>query len=168
MPDGERDAAFDFSQGEQMREIERHTRKPGNGDWDIFVAYAKEDREAIAGPLAEALREKGLAVWSDGVAFKPGGGLQQFIDDGVAHSRLGVVVLSKNFFAQHWSVQELDSLANCELNGEKVIVPIWHSVGFSDVWEHSPALADRRAVSTDKGFANAAERIVEILRVKEL
>jgi hypothetical protein len=151
-----------------MQEPEQHKRKPGNDHWDIFVAYANEDREAIAGPLAEALRDKGLAVWSDGVALKPGRGLQQFIDGGVAHSRFGVVVLSKSFFAQHWSVQELDSLANREVNGEKVILPIWHSVGFSEVWEHSPVLADRRAVSTDKGVANVAERIVEILRVKEL
>ncbi len=151
-----------------MREVEEHTRTRNNSHWDILVAYANEDREAVAGPLAEALRGKGLAVWSDGVAFKPGGGLQQFIDDSVAHSRLGVVVLSTNFFAEHWSVQDLDSLANCETNGEKVILPIWHSVGFSEVCEHSPALADRRAVSTDKGVANAAERILEILRVREL
>lgn len=151
-----------------MPEPEHHTLNQGNDHWDIFVAYANEDRDAVAGPLAEALRGKGLAVWYDEQALKLGDRLHQFIDGCVARSRFGVVVLSKSFFAQHWSVQELDSLANREVNGEKVILPIWHSVGFSEVWEHSPALADRRAVSTDKGLANVVERIVEILRVKEL
>jgi hypothetical protein len=34
-------------------------------EWDVFVSHASEDKEAIARPLAESLRARGLRVWYD-------------------------------------------------------------------------------------------------------
>ena len=33
--------------------------------WDVFISYASEDREAVARPLAALLRELGVTVWFD-------------------------------------------------------------------------------------------------------
>lgn len=33
--------------------------------WDIFICHAREDKEEIARPLAEALQTAGLQVWYD-------------------------------------------------------------------------------------------------------
>ncbi|MGH9691938.1 MAG: toll/interleukin-1 receptor domain-containing protein [Candidatus Acidiferrales bacterium] len=146
---------------------EQHAPERADRDWDAFILHVVEDRDEIVGPLAEALGEKGLAIWYDDLSVKLGDGLLQSMDRGLAHSAFGMVVLSKGFFAQHWPVQELDSLATREANGRRVMLPIWRSVGFSEVCEYSPTLADRLAVSTDRGIANAAERIVEVIRVKK-
>lgn len=33
--------------------------------WDVFVSYASEDREAVASPLSDLLGALGLRVWFD-------------------------------------------------------------------------------------------------------
>jgi hypothetical protein len=55
----------------------------------------------------------------------------------------------------------LNDLATHEVGGKKVILPVWHGVGFRDVFEYSPVLADRAAISTDKGIHYIVERLVE-------
>jgi hypothetical protein len=107
-------------------------------EWDVFISHATEDKAAIARPLAEALRAKGLRVWYDEFSLTVGDGLRKKIDEGLAKSRFGVVVLSKRFFEKHWPEQELNGLATREVDGKKVILPVWHEVGFKDVREYSP------------------------------
>ena len=74
-------------------------------------------------------------------------------------SKFGVVVLRPHFFEKHWPQQELNGLATRELGGKKVILPIWHKVGFDEVRRYSPALADRLAVRTEQGL----EKVVEAM-----
>ena len=37
--------------------------------YDIFISYAKEDKEVIALPLAETLSKRGYKVWYDEFAL---------------------------------------------------------------------------------------------------
>lgn len=128
--------------------------------WDVFISHASEDKDAIARPLAEALRGKGLRVWYDEFSLTVGDSLRKSIDYGLAHSRFGAVILSKHFFEKHWPEQELNGLATREVEGKKVILPVWHGVSFNDVRENSPMLADRVAVSTDKGLEKVVEQLL--------
>ena len=88
--------------------------------------------------------------------------LRQSIDRGLARSRFGVVILSARFFEKHWPQQELNGLATREVNGEKVILPVWHGVGFSEVRNYSPTL-DRIAVQTKDRLAHVVQKIVEVV-----
>jgi hypothetical protein len=133
-------------------------------EWDVFISHASEDKEAIARPLAEALRAKGLRVWYDDFSLLLGDSLRQSIDRGLAHSRFGVVILSAHFFEKHWPQQELNGLATREVEGEKVILPVWHGVGFAEVRGYSVTLADRKAVQTMDGLAHVVEKILEVIK----
>ena len=98
-----------------------HVRTDGSKpeeEWDVFISHASEDKDAIATPLAEALRAKGLRVWYDDFALKMGDSLRQSIDRGLARSRFGVVILSGYFFQKHWPQQELNGLATREDSGK--------------------------------------------------
>jgi hypothetical protein len=54
-----------------------------------------------------------------------------------------------------WPQKELDGLAALEVNGRKVILPIWHNVTKEEVAQYSPTLADRLAVRTaERGRLN--------------
>jgi len=132
-------------------------------EWDVFISHASEDKDAIATPLAAALRAKGLRVWYDDFSLKLGDSLRQSIDRGLARSRFGVVVLSGHFFQKHWPQQELNGLATREVNGQKVILPVWHGVGFVEVRNYSPMLADRKAVQSKDGLGRVVEMIVEVV-----
>ncbi len=115
--------------------------------------------------MARELRAKGLEVWYDDFSLKLGDSLRQSIDRGLAQSRFGVVILSTHFFEKHWPQQELNGLATRESNGQRVILPVWHGVGFTEVSGYSPILADRKAVQTQEGLERVVEKILEVVLV---
>ena len=140
------------------------TRRKSLEEWDVFVSHASEDKNEIARPLAEALRARGLRVWYDEFSLTVGDSLRKSIDHGLAHSRFGVVVLSKHFFEKHWPEQELNGLATREIGGKKVILPVWHGVGFEEVRQYSPTLADRLAVMTKNGLEAVVAELLKAMK----
>lgn len=136
----------------------------GTKKWDVFISYAGEDRETVARPLAEALRARGLAVWFDKFELSLGDRLRRKIDEGLANSRYGAVVLSPAFFQKHWPQLELDGLAQREVDGQKVILPIWHNIDHAGVATYSPTLADRMAASWSDGLERVVDEIIAVVR----
>jgi hypothetical protein len=132
--------------------------------WDVFISHASEDKDELVRPLASALKNDNISVWYDEFSLKLGDSLRKSIDLGLANSRYGIVVLSRNFFAKHWPAQELNGLAIKEVDGNKVILPIWHRVTFEEVRAFSPILADRLAENSAVGLERLVQRIVEVLR----
>jgi hypothetical protein len=90
--------------------------------------------------------------------------LRRKIDDGLAKSRFGVVILSPSFFEKHWPQQELDGLAAREIRGVKVILPIWHNVGHDEVLAYSPTLADRIAARSQTGLDKVVDELIRAMQ----
>jgi TIR domain len=151
------------AEGTEARDVTADKAAPSD-EWDVFISHASEDKNAIARPLAEALRARELRVWYDEFSLTVGDSLRKKIDQGLANSRFGIVILSPHFFEKHWPEQELNGLATREVGGQKVILPVWHGVGFDGVRKYSPTLADRIAVSADRGLPHIVE---ELLRAME-
>jgi len=137
----------------------------GDKAYDAFISHASEDKDEVARPLAEALRELGYSIWYDEFALKVGDSLRQEIDQGLAQSRFGVVVLSPSFFAKKWPQNELDGLVAKEITvGGKVILPIWHKVSKDEVMRYSPTLAGKFGLSTaSHTIEELAEKLGEVL-----
>jgi hypothetical protein len=117
-------------------------------EYDVFIAHASEDKDAVARALARALREAGLAVWYDEFELRIGDSLRRKIDAGLANSRFGVVVLSQSFFDKGWPNYELDGLVTKGVANEQVILPVWHNITKAQVLAFSPPLADKVARNT--------------------
>jgi len=130
--------------------------------WDVFISHASEDKDAVARPLAEALKKRGLRVWYDEFTLKLGDNLRRTIDRGLSKSTYGIVILSKSFFAKNWPQKELDGLDAREKDNKKVILPIWHEVSKEEVEQYSPMLAGRLAVSTDEGIDKIVDKILDV------
>ena len=141
---------------------------PDAGQLAVFISHASEDKADVARPIAEALEAAGWTVWLDEYELTVGDSLFQRINDGLARSRCGVVVLSKSFFAKHWPKQELDALAAKEsASGAKVILPVWHGIDEHYLAREAPMLAHRLGVSTHNGIAHVVEQLTRAL-AKEL
>ena len=136
-------------------------------EWDVFICHASEDKEEFVRPLAEALRDAGLKVWYDEFSLGWGDRLGRTIDRGLAESRYGIVVLSSAFFEKHWPKDELDGLAQREVDGENVIRPIWHKVGRDEVACYSLRLADRKALLSSDGPEAIAIETLRIVKGEE-
>jgi len=129
--------------------------------WDFFIAYVSEDKDEIARPLAERLNSRGLMAWYVDYSLKQGSNLRESIDYGLARSRFGIVIISSHFLEKRWPQEELDDLATREVNGRKVILPVWNGIGFREIHERSPVLADRAAISTDRGLDYVVQRMLK-------
>jgi hypothetical protein len=131
-----------------------------------FISHAAEDKEEVARPLAHELTRLGLRVWYDDYELHVGDSLRRRIDDGLARSRFGIVVLSPSFFAKNWPQYELDGLVTKEMqNREKVILPLWHKVSKDEVIRYSPTLADKVALSTAQfTIADLAKKLQEAMQ----
>jgi hypothetical protein len=134
-------------------------------DWDLFISHSFEDKETFVEPLANALSDLGVKVWYDKFALKLGDSLSRSIDEGLAKSKFGLVVISPSFIAKHWTEYELRGLTARELYGGKIILPIWHNVSIEDVLKFSPPLADKLSIKSDQNTqTQIALSIIEVIR----
>lgn len=131
-----------------------------DGQWDVFICHAGEDKDELARPLAEELRERGLSVWYDEFELRVGDSLRGRIDEGLANSQHGIVILSPAFFGKSWPESELDGLVAQEEPGRHRILPVWHRVGKDEVMAESPTLAGRFAARTNQPISNLADELL--------
>jgi hypothetical protein len=133
-------------------------------EWDAFISHASEDKDFVQ-PLVVSLGHMGVEVWYDEINLTLGEDLTRSIDQGLANSRFGLVVISKHFLQKKWTDYELRGLLSREIGtGTKLIIPIWHGVGLADVLTFSPPLAGKYALDTAK-TAKTEDLLLEIVRV---
>lgn len=134
--------------------VHKENEEPRNADdsfsveYDVFISHASEDKDEIVRPLAYALQDLGMKVWYDEFELKIGDSLRRKIDKGLANSRFGVVVLSKDFINKGWANYELDGIITKSVTGEQIVLPIWHNITKKEVIDFSPSLADKLARNT--------------------
>jgi hypothetical protein len=136
----------------------------GAMEWDVFISHASEDKDDFVRHLAERLRRAGLRVWFDEFTLTVGDSLRRSIDRGLASSRYGIVVISPNFLQKDWPQRELDGLVAREVDGVKVILPVWHNIGADEIRRYSPTLADRVAVSSSRGIDHVTSQLMQAIQ----
>lgn len=134
--------------------VHKENESPFNSDdnvsksYDVFISHASEDKADVVRPLAHALKAEGLSVWFDEFEMKIGDSLRRKIDKGLANSKFGIVVLSKDFIKKGWTNYELDGIITKSVSGEQIVLPIWHNITKKEVIDFSPSLADKLARNT--------------------
>ena len=157
------DCLWEVAPTAQIRTPSLSMLPDGSPVWDVFISHASEDKEPFVASLAKALSDEGLRVWLDDFVLKLGDSLRRSIERGLRGSRYGVVVLSPRFFEKEWPQKELDGMSALEVDGRKVILPIWHDVGVAEVRTYSPILADRVAIKSDRGLAAVVKGVLDVV-----
>jgi hypothetical protein len=127
--------------------------------WDVFISHASEDKAEFVDPLAEALGKSGLTVWYDKTTLTVGDSLRKKIDQGLANSRFGIVVLSHNFFKKSWPQHELDGLFARQVEGVKIVLPVWHKITAEEVRHYSPMLGGLLAANSSHGLNDVVHQL---------
>jgi len=147
----------------EMQTVEKP--KTENKEYDVFISHSSADKDDFVRPLATELQNLGIKVWFDEFELKIGDSLRRSIDQGLINSRYGIVVLSSSFFKRDWTNYELDGFVNKEMNGMKVILPIWHKVSKDEVQKFSLSLADKVALNSSiYSVKEIAEEINELIK----
>jgi serine/threonine protein kinase len=132
--------------------------------WDVFISHASEDKLTVALPIAKELQRAGLSVWLDSHELTLGDSLRAKIDEGLANSRFGAVILSEAFFAKDWPQRELNALVALESTSRKVLLPVLHGINHQRVARYSPILADKLSTSTERGIQRVAMEIASAIQ----
>jgi hypothetical protein len=131
---------------------------------DCFISHAGADKNDLARPLAEELDRLGFDVWYDEFELEIGDSLREKIEEGLATSLTGVVILSEAFFERRWPQEELNGLVARETSGgARLILPIWHGIDAEFLVERAPMLADRVALHSEDGVDAVAEKLARTL-----
>lgn len=131
-----------------------------------FISHDSRDKEDIVRNLAIEMSRQLCPVWYDEFTLKVGDSLRASIEKGIKEARKCVVVLSPNFIGNDgWAVAEFDSIFTREIHEKKnLILPIWHNVTKEQVYQYSPRLADRVALSSSLGIVQLASRLAEVIK----
>ncbi len=133
--------------------------------YDAFICHASEDKEAVARPLAEALRTHGLRIWYDEFSLKTGDSLSGKIDYGLTNSEYGIIIVSKKFFEKNWPQEEYHAIKTKQVNlNKRIILPVWHEISREEVQKHSAFLADTVAQKSSDGIENVATNLYKVMR----
>jgi len=123
--------------------------------WDIFVSYASEDQYEVATPLANALTLRGFKVWYDQSEIMVGNSIFEKINEGIQHSRFGVIIFSPSFFLKKWTLDELKAFFALP---KQNILPIWYKLD-KEAFKGFPLLADIAALKWERGINFVVDEI---------
>jgi formylglycine-generating enzyme required for sulfatase activity len=133
-------------------------------EWDVFISYSSKDKE-FANNLANLLQEMGLEVWYDDFIIEPMDSITNKINEGLAKSKYGIVILSQDFLKGGWPEAELNTLFRKRNKDKNIVLPIWHNVTFEDLEEKYPLIIDIKAInSSEEGLIGTAKKIKKVLK----
>jgi len=136
--------------------------KASGSTWDVFISHAKEDNDQIARPLAKALIDRSLSVWYDENDRVLGNGLVQNIDRGISGSNYGIIIVSRDYIKNNWTIHEFGIIRYKAVEQRKPVFSIWHKVTSSEVQSFS---WDMASITAYKSEDVSIEKIADELAI---
>ena len=103
----------------------------GRDQPDTFICHASEDKDFMARPLHQALKEAGVYARLDESETRLGLSIRQKIDEELANCRLATVPLSRPFFSKNWTQYEMDGIVERQMQGE-MLPFVWSNEKWGD------------------------------------
>jgi hypothetical protein len=126
-----------------------------------FISHDSRDKVDFAIHIAIGLQKLLCPVWYDEFSLKVGDRLRETIEKGLREARKCILVLSPNFLSNNgWTKVEFNSIFTREIvEAKDVVLPVWRDVSRDEVYNYSPALADRLGVNWKLGAEEVVKRL---------
>jgi hypothetical protein len=132
-----------------------------------FISHDTRDKKDIALPITVGLQKLKCPVWYDEYSLKVGDSLRESIEKGLKETKKCVLILSPNFISNGgWTKVEFNSVFTREILEERsVVLPVWHDVSASQVYEYSPSLANKVGLNWEQlGEAEVVRKLYNAIR----
>lgn len=133
---------------------------------DVFLCHAWDDRHGAARELHDLLESRGVRVWFSEKDVGLGVPLLRAIDKGLAHSRVGIVLVTPSLLRRLPKEGIADKELSALLAGER-LVPVVHETTYDALRDVSPLLASRSGLSTEEdSMAGVADKLAELVALE--
>ena len=114
-----------------------------------FISHDSRDKDLIAKNIANGLNARLCTTWYDEYSLKVGQSLRESIEKGIKEAKKCILVITPNFLSNPgWTKKEFDSIFTREMIfNENLLLPVWFNVSKTSVYEYSPSLADKFALT---------------------
>ncbi|XP_058197296.1 uncharacterized protein LOC131313166 [Rhododendron vialii] len=107
---------------------------PEQFKYDVFLSFNGVDtRNNFTSHLLAALERHGFHTFRDDAKLNRGEYIGYELLKAIEESRISLVVLSKNYAASRWCLDELVKIMECRKTLQQVVLPIFYNVEPSDV-----------------------------------
>ena len=103
--------------------------------YDVFLNFRGEDtRKNFVSHLYTALHQKGIITFKDDCELERGQTISIETLKAIKHSKILVVIFSKNYASSTWCLDELVEISEClKPAGEQTVLPVFYHVDPSEV-----------------------------------
>jgi hypothetical protein len=145
--------------------VERLPKQPDLRD--VFLCHAWDDRQGAAKQLHDLLESRGVRVWFSEKDVGLGVPLLRAIDKGLAHSKVGIVLVTPALLRRLPTEGIADKELSALLAGER-LVPVVHQTTYAALRDVSPLLASRSGLDTaEESMADVAAKIAELIALPD-
>ncbi|MED6120216.1 hypothetical protein PIB30_019009 [Stylosanthes scabra] len=130
--------------------------------YDAFLSFRGEDtRSGFTGYLYYTLTNRGINTFIDDEKLGRGKEIVSTLFTAIEQSRIAIVVLSKNYAASSFCLDELVKILECVKGKGRLIIPVFYDVDPSDVRKQTGTYGEALAVHENKFKfkANKLERL---------
>ncbi|XP_017225297.2 disease resistance protein Roq1-like [Daucus carota subsp. sativus] len=104
--------------------------------WDVFLSFhGKDTRRNFISYLYHALDQAGIVTFRDDPALEKGQEISSGLREAIRNSKMFVLVISENYAASSWCLDELVEILSCKRTKDQVI-PVFYYVNPSDLRHH--------------------------------
>ncbi|KAI8522792.1 hypothetical protein RHMOL_Rhmol13G0024100 [Rhododendron molle] len=116
---------------------------PPQRRYDVFLSFSGIDtRNNFTSHLLAALERHGFHTFKDNTNLNRGEDIGYELLKAIEDSRISLVVLSRNYAASGWCLDELVKIMECWKTLQHIVFPIFHGVGPTDVRAQKGSLAE--------------------------
>lgn len=97
--------------------------------YQVFLSFRGEDtRNNFTDHLFQALVHEGIHTFKDDMELQRGEDISSELLEAIQHSRIAVVIFSKNFADSRWCLDELVKILECKRNVRQIVLPVFFMI----------------------------------------
>jgi len=102
--------------------------------YDVFISFRGVDtRDTFTDHLYAHLIKKGIFTYMDAQQLQKGESISLQLRKAIQHSRVSIVVFSKDYAGSTWCLDEMSVIAECLTKLKQIVLPVFYYVDPSHV-----------------------------------